>query len=149
MLAGSVEVITAFRVCMVGIMKTVIFDVQSPEETAANIKSLWTSDKPETAARISFATPELLFSVLSAERWVLLKVLLGAGPVSIQETARRAGRDVAAVYKDVKALLNAGVLDQAGGSIWFPFDRVKVEFLLEAPPADELMGALRQRRLPR
>ena len=76
-------------------MKTVIFDVQSPAEAAANIKSVWKSGKAETVARISFATPELLWGVLSAKRWKLLKVLLGAGP--IQEVARRAVREFAAV----------------------------------------------------
>jgi len=119
-------------------MKTVIFDVRTPAEAAAHIKSEWKRGKAETAARVGFATPELLWGVLSAKRWKLLKVLLGAGPVSIQEVARRAGRDVTAVRKDVKALLNAGVLDRAGGSICFPFDRVQMEFFIEAPPPDEL-----------
>jgi DNA-binding Lrp family transcriptional regulator len=76
--------------------------------------------------------------VLSAKRWKLLKVLLGAGSLSIQEVARRAGCEINAVREDVKALLNAGVLDRAGGSICFPFDRVKVEFFFEARSADEL-----------
>jgi predicted transcriptional regulator len=109
-------------------MKTVVFDVQSLEESVAHIKNVWRSGTAETAARVSFATPDLLWDVLSAERWELLKVLLGAGPVSIQEMARRAGRDVAAVRKDVKALLNAGVLDRTGGSICFPFDSAKIEW---------------------
>src|SRR5260370_25369287 len=119
-------------------MKAVIVDVRSPAEAAAHIKSVWKSGESETAARISFATPELLWGVLSAKRWKLLKVLLGAGPMSIQEVARRAGCEINAVREDVKALLNAGVLDRAGGSICFPFYRVKVEFFLEAQPPDEL-----------
>ena len=45
----------------------------------------------------------------------------------------RVGRDVKAVHGDVTALLNAGVLDRAeGGGIIFPFDSVKVEFMLRA-----------------
>lgn len=40
------------------------------------------------SARISFATPELLWQVLTVKRWGLLKVLCGAGPVSIREAAR-------------------------------------------------------------
>ena len=89
--------------------------------------------KPEKAARISFATPELLWQVLTAKRWELLKALCGAGPVSIREAARRVGRDIKAVHGDVTALLNAGVLDHAeGGGIVFPFEAVKVEFMLQA-----------------
>ena len=80
-----------------------------------------------------FATPELLWQVLTAKRWELLKALCGAGPVSIREAARRVNRDVKAVHGDVKALLAAGVLTRAERSgIEFPFEAVKVEFLLQA-----------------
>ena len=93
----------------------------------------WKTGKSEKSARISFATPELLWKVLTTKRWELLKVLCGAGPVSIREAARRVDRDVKAVHSDITALLNAGVLDRAeGGGIIFPFDAVKVEFLLQA-----------------
>jgi len=83
--------------------------------------------------RISFATRELLWKVLTPKRWKLLKALCGAGPVSIREAARRVGRDVKAVHGDVTALLEAGVLNRVpDGRIEFPFDAVKVEFLLRA-----------------
>ena len=71
--------------------------------------------------------------MLSAKRWELLKALCAAGPVSIREAARRVGRDVKAVHGDVSALLDAGVLSRTDdGRIEFPFDAVKVEFLLQA-----------------
>ena len=99
----------------------------------ANFVQSWKTGKPERSARIGFATPELLWQVLTAKRWELLKVLCGAGPISIREAARRVGRDVKAVHSDITALLNAGVLDRAaGGGVVFPFEAVKVEFLLEA-----------------
>jgi predicted transcriptional regulator len=114
-------------------MKTVILEVRSAERSMANFAQSWKAGKPERAARIAFATPELLWQVLTAKRWELLKVLCGAGPVSIREAARRVERDVKAVYADVTALLNAGVLDRSeDGGIVFPFEAVKVEFLLEA-----------------
>jgi predicted transcriptional regulator len=53
--------------------------------------------------------------------------------VSIREAARRVGRDVKAVHGDVTALLTAGLLDRTeDGRIVFPFDAVKVEFMLQA-----------------
>lgn len=114
-------------------MKTVILDVCSPESAMAEALAAAKSGKPQKNARISFATPELLWRVLTAKRWELLKALCGAGPVSIREAARRVGRDVKAVHSDVTALLLAGVLDRtASGQIEFPFEAVKVEFLLEA-----------------
>jgi len=87
----------------------------------------------ERRARISFASPELLWKVLTLKRWELLRILCGAGAVSIREAARRVGRDVKAVHADVTALLDAGLLERTeAGTIEFPFDAVKVEFVLEA-----------------
>ena len=114
-------------------MKTVILDVKTPADTMADFTRAWETGKPEKSARINFATPELLWLVLTAKRWELLKTLYGAGPVSIREAARRVGRDVKAVHGDVTALLNAGVLDRTeDGRIIFPFEAVKVEFMLQA-----------------
>ena len=94
---------------------------------------IWRSGKAQRSARIGFATPELLWKVLSAKRWELLKILCGAGPVSIREAARRVQRDVKAVHSDVTALLSAGLLNRTEtGNIEFPYEAIKVEFLLHA-----------------
>lgn len=99
----------------------------------ADVVRVWKTGKAEKSARISFATPELLWKVLTAKRWELLKAMRGAGAMSIREAARRGGRDVKAVHGDITALLNAGVLDRVeDGRVIFPFDAVKVEFLLHA-----------------
>ena len=114
-------------------MKTVILEVSSPEVSMTSFMQTWKSGKPERNTRIAFAAPELLWQVLTAKRWELLKALCGAEPMSIREAARRVERDVKAVHADVTALLNAGVIDRdTGGGIVFPFEVVKVEFLLEA-----------------
>ena len=114
-------------------MKTVILEVRSPKDSMAGFVNAWKTGRAEKSARIAFASPELLWQVLTAKRWELLKALCGIGPVSIREVARRVGRDVKAVHGDVTALLKAGVLDRAdGGGIIFPFDAVKVEFMLQA-----------------
>ncbi len=114
-------------------MKTLLLDVRAPSDSMKDILRAVKSGRPETSARISFATPELLWQVLTAKRWELLKALCGAGPVSIREAARRVGRDVKAVHADVTALLKAGVLDRAkGGGVVFPYEAVKVEFMLKA-----------------
>ena len=114
-------------------MKTVILEVRSPKDSMAGFVNAWKTGRAEKSARLAFASPELLWQVLTAKRWELLRALCGIGPVSIREAARRVGRDVKAVHGDVTALLNAGVLDRAeGGGIIFPFDAVKVEFMLLA-----------------
>lgn len=108
-------------------MKTLTLDVRAPADSMADFVQAWKSGKQQKAARISFATPELLWQVLTAKQWELLKALYGAGPVSIREAALRVGRDVKALHGDVVALLNAGVLNRAeSGGIVFPFEAVKV-----------------------
>ena len=114
-------------------MKTVVLEVRSPADQLTGFAEAWKSGRSERSTRIGFATPELLWQVLSVKRWELLKMMRGAGPISIREAARRVGRDVKAVHADVTALLKAGLLDRAvGGGVVFPFDAVKVEFVLEA-----------------
>jgi len=114
-------------------MNTVVLEVRSLKETLADASQAMKKGRGKSEARISFATPELLWAVLTAKRWELLKALCGGGPVSIRAAARRVGRDVKAVHGDVRALLEAGILDRTSdGRIQFPFDAVKVEFLLRA-----------------
>jgi predicted transcriptional regulator len=114
-------------------MKTVTLDVRSPEEAAQDFVNAWKTGKAQKSARISFATPELLWKVLTAKRWEILKAMRGAGPVTVREIARRVERDVKSVHTDLTALVKAGVLDKAeGGQVVLPCESVKVEFLLQA-----------------
>ncbi|MBS0464913.1 MAG: DNA-binding protein, partial [Proteobacteria bacterium] len=68
-------------------MKTVILEVASLDDSLAAFSHAWKTGKGDKAARIRFATPELLWRVLTAKRWELLKTLCGAGAVSIREAA--------------------------------------------------------------
>lgn len=114
-------------------MTTVVLDIRSLDETLTDVAEAMESGRSEDQDRISFASPELLWKVLTAKRWEILKALCGAGPVSIREAARRVERDVKAVHGDVTALLEAGILVRIpDGRIKFPYDAVKVEFLLSA-----------------
>lgn len=113
-------------------MKTVTLDVRTSADAMQGFVRQWKTGKAEKSARLTFASPELLWKVLTAKRWDLLKAMRGAGPMSIREVARRVGRDVKAVHGDITALLNAGVLDRDDdGRVVFPFDAIKVEFQLE------------------
>ncbi len=113
-------------------MKTVILEVRSPKDVMAGFTQVWKSGRQQKSARIVFASPELLWKVLTAKRWELLKALCGAGPVSIREAARRVKRDVKSVHGDVIALLKAGLLNRTqSGGIEFPYEAIKVEFLLQ------------------
>ena len=112
-------------------MKTVTLAVASREDVTRRALDAFKGKKQP--ARISFATPELLWKVLTAKRWELLKAMAGQGPLTIREVARRVGRDVKAVHGDVHALMGAGLLDRtATNHVHFPFAAIRVEFTLRA-----------------
>ena len=116
-------------------MNTVVLEVRSLTETLADAAQVMNTGHAEHEAHIGFATPELLWQVLTSKRWQLLKAMCGAGPISIREAARRVGRDVKAVHSDMTALLKAGLVDRtADGRVEFPFETIKVEFALHATP---------------
>jgi predicted transcriptional regulator len=115
------------------IVKTVILDVRPPEDAMQDFVNVWKTGRAQKAARISFATPELLWKVLTAKRWELLKALCGAGPVTVREAARMVNRDIKAVHSDLTALRKAGVIDRTeSGQMEFPYETIKVEFMLQA-----------------
>jgi predicted transcriptional regulator len=115
------------------IVKTVILDVRDPEDAMQDFVDVWKSGKARKEARISFAMPELLWKVLTAKRWQLLKALCGVGPVTVREAARRVNRDIKAVHNDLTALRKSGVIDRTeSGQVEFPYETVKVEFMLKA-----------------
>jgi predicted transcriptional regulator len=112
-------------------MKTVTLQVATLDEVKQRLRSAFKGKKQ--GSYISFATPELLFRLLTAKRWELIRALTGAGPVTIREAARRVGRDVKAVHGDIHALLKAGVLRKTDeGLIVFPYDAIHVDVVLRA-----------------
>jgi predicted transcriptional regulator len=112
-------------------MRTVTLDVSS--RATINTRALLSFQGESQGAFISFQSPALLFKMLSGKRWELLKIMTGAGPMTIREAARRLERDVKAVHGDVQALLKAGLLQKTeNGHIIFPFDAVHVDFMLKA-----------------
>ena len=115
-------------------MKTVRLEVGDLRGAAEDFVRSWKTGRSEQDARISFDTPELLWKVLTAKRWELLKAMAGQEPMTVREAARRVGRDVKAVHSDLRALLEAGVLERGadGRRVVFPYDAVHVDFVLKA-----------------
>ncbi|WP_295388311.1 transcriptional regulator [uncultured Thiodictyon sp.] len=112
-------------------MNAVTIGVASREETNARFTRA-ISGEPQGAFR-TFATVDDLWRTLTPKCRALLRVLTGAGPVSLREAARQVGRDLKAVEADVHTLLNAGLLERTDtGMIEFPFDAVHVDFMLQA-----------------
>ena len=112
-------------------MRTVTLEIASRESVNRRFRNALAGKTQGT--RLSFESPALLLKVLSGRRWDLLKVMTGAGSMTIREAARRMERDVKAVHADVHTLLKAGLLRKTeDGKIVFPYDAVHVDFTLRA-----------------
>lgn len=112
-------------------MKTVTLQLASLDDVKRRAREAFKGAKQ--GARISFASPELLFRLITAKRWELIRSMAGAGPMTIRAAARRVGRDVKAVHGDVHALLDARILQRTDqGRIVFPFEAIHVDLMLRA-----------------
>ena len=110
-------------------MKTVTLSVAARDDVTRRARAAFKGKKQ--GAHISFASVELLWQTLTKKRWEVLKVMTGQNAMTLREIARRVGRDVKAVHRDVHALLDAGVLDRTDdGLIEFPYSAVRVDFTL-------------------
>ena len=112
-------------------MSTVTLEIRALTDTLQDFAETWKSGKP-SESRIGFESPELLWQVLTAKRWQILKIMAGAGSLAIREVARRVERDVKAVHGDIHALLNAGIVRKHESGVIFPYDAIHVNFMLEA-----------------
>lgn len=114
-------------------MKILTLDVESPDTFFARIKNDMKTKGESRIDHHSFASYDLLLKILDAKRWEILQALCGAGEISIRETARRVKRDIKAVHGDCVALAKAGIIERtAKNGVHFPYDAIKVEFMLKA-----------------
>lgn len=112
-------------------MGTVTFGVSSFDETIERAEAAFRGEKQ--APRMNFPSAERLFTVMTPERWALIRKMAGAGALSVLELAHRVERDPDSVYADLRALLSCGVLDSTSdGRVIFPFKAVHIDVLLEA-----------------
>ena len=112
-------------------MSTVTLRVSDLSAAMQDFKHAWTSGSKESEA-ITFASWELMHKILSPKRLDIIRSLCGQESMSIRELSRRVGRDFKGVHTDVVSLINAGLVDQHDGKISFPYDRIHVEFDIEA-----------------
>jgi predicted transcriptional regulator len=108
-------------------MSTVTLQVATLGEVKRRSREAFKGRKQ--GAYISFATPELLFRLLTAKRCEIIRALAGAGPRSIRQAACRVNRDVKAVHGEVHALLDAGTDD---GLVVLLFDAIHIDVMLHA-----------------
>ena len=122
-------------------MNTLELGVRPLSAALEDFDDAWKEGRASSLSRIDFASAELLLDVLRNRRLDLLRALVGTGPLSLREIARRTRRDVKAVHRDVHALLQAGLLEKnEAGRIEFPYGRVHVDFAIEPRRPDSVQA---------
>lgn len=81
--------------------------------------------------RLNFETPGVFFRDLTARRWALVEMLMGAGELGVRELARRAERDVKRVHEDVERLSELGLVERTDhGGVICPYGNIHVDMHL-------------------
>ncbi|NEV60667.1 transcriptional regulator [Thiorhodococcus minor] len=112
-------------------MTTLTIDVADLDSVKDSMKAAFRGE-PQGCS-YSFRSEERLLSILTANRWAILKALTGAGPLGVRELARRVGRDVKGVHTDTQLLANCGLIDKTeDGKLHLPYDEVRVQLVAKA-----------------
>jgi predicted transcriptional regulator len=111
--------------------RTLIVTVQPDWRGALRAAGRAAEERQYQGERWNFETPEAFFGHLTARRWALVQLLVGAGEVSVRELARRAGRNVRRIHEDVTALADLGLLERTDrGGVVCPFADIQVDMHL-------------------
>ena len=125
-------------------MNTVTIGVSSVEDMQRRTAAAFRG-KPQ-GEWITFASAELLWKIMTPRRWELVRAAAGKGPMFQRAAARLVKRDVKNIHADVQALLKYGVLEKSeGGNIAFPYDAVRVDFMIEAAVAVAALARISHR----
>jgi len=96
-----------------------------------DIKSRFTQSierEKEATPTLNFLNYNDMHKILSPSRLAIVQILSGQGSLSIREVARRLGRDVQAVHRDVTTLIHAGVIDKTEKGVAFSYDGMHFDF---------------------
>lgn len=101
----------------------------SAEADAAAFVEAWEKaergERVETERVLAFESWEGLASVLTGERYRLLRHIHAHPEPSVSALARALGRQYRRVYADVAALEEAGLLDRSAGAVRATADRLQ------------------------
>ncbi|MCI5150298.1 MAG: transcriptional regulator [Candidatus Electrothrix sp. MAN1_4] len=112
-------------------MRTLTLAISSREEM--NRRFLQAFEGKSQGSLVTFESPSLLFTLLTADRWDLLRMMTGAGSMTIRDAAQRLQKDLKEVDADMQALFNVGIVQKDdSGDFAFPFEAVHVDFMLQA-----------------
>jgi predicted transcriptional regulator len=108
---------------------TLTFRIGTLEEALDHFEAAWNGAYDGPIHRYDYPSYEAFYKGLAPNRMAILRTMMGQGPLSIREIARRVGRDFKGVHSDVSSMFTAGLLYKAeDGRMVFPFDQIRVDF---------------------
>ncbi|WP_420962870.1 MarR family transcriptional regulator [Brucella sp. IR073] len=118
-------------------MTTLLVRIATDDDILARIleaeRRVLAGDKTfEAVPEYNFESYDDMHQTLSPSRLTILTTLAGQGPLSIREVARRVGRDIQAVHRDVTMLIKIGMIDRTDKGVEFPYTRIHFEYDVEA-----------------
>jgi predicted transcriptional regulator len=112
-----------------GFEKTLAIGIRTLEESRDEISRLLARGQSDPVHRYHFPSYDMMHKILAPNRMAIIRAMIGVGPVSIREVARRVGRDFKGVHSDVTTLRNNGLLWKAtDGNVVFPFRSLQFEY---------------------
>lgn len=111
---------------------TIIVGGTAEDDAAAFLAAVECAERGGTVHErvLSFQSWEGLASVMTGERYRLLRHLHGHPEASISALARALGRQYRRVHEDVVILERAGLVDRSAGSVRTTADTIRAEIRL-------------------
>lgn len=110
-------------------MNSITIGVSGMDEAKARLAAAFRGE--QQGEFLSFASVELLWQTLTPRRWDILRAMTGREPMSLRSVARLIGRDVKNTHADMRALIDAGLVEKtAEGQVQFSYDAVRVDFTI-------------------
>lgn len=117
-------------------MKTLNVIVQSgdglKDEVLRNLARADAEPDFQATPTYSFSSWERLHEMLNSTRMEIIRRMAGKGPMRVRDVAALVGRDVKNVHGDLTRLAKNGVIDKTDEGFVFPYDRIHIEFDMEA-----------------
>ncbi len=108
---------------------TLTFGIQSLQDFFDDVPDVPDDELVFAGARFLYPSYEALHKGLTPNRMAIIRVMMGAGPLSIREIARRVGRDFKGVHSDVSSMFSHGLLYKSeDGRMVFPYDSIRFDY---------------------
>lgn len=117
-------------------METLTVKIESMKDVIASAvdaaKRAEAGEAFEARSVLSFDSWESMHRTLAPKRTEVVMAMAGRGSLTVREVAKLVNRDIKNVHGDLDMLAKSGVIDKTEDGFAFPYDRIHVEFDMEA-----------------